>query len=189
MRNSFKHNNLGKVIININLKNYAMKKLIVVLFIVGLTTQTFAQDPIQLSEVIVVATNYKYLNSVSSEEEAIPVQLLQREVATYDVRKSEYYDDEYDFYTISFFIPDGKIVAVYDKDNKIVRTIEKFKDIALPKSVAKSVAKRFPQWTISKDVYLLRYHKEKDVKKIYKLTLENGDQRLKVKTDSEGNFL
>ena len=166
-----------------------MKKLIIVLYIIGLTTSVFAQDPIELSEVVVAATNYKYLNQVDSKKAAIPVEFLQQKTATYDVRKFDYYDDEYEFYTVSFFIPKGKIVAVYDKDNKIIRTIEKYKDIALPKPVAKSIAKRFPQWKLSKDVYLLNYHNKLGIKKIYKLILENGDKRLKVKTDSEGNFL
>jgi len=168
-----------------------MKNLIIALFFVGLTTQVFAQDPKteKLSEVIVVATNYKYLSSVDSHESAIPVNLLQRSAATYNIRDAAFYDDDYDFYTVSFFIPKGKIVAAYDKDGKIIRTIEKYTNIALPKAVATSVANRFPNWKISKDVYLLKYSNKKGAKRTYKLLLKNGDERLKIKTDADGNFL
>ena len=168
-----------------------MKNLIIALFFIGLTTQVFAQDlkTEQLSEVIVVATNYKYLSSVDSQESAIPVNLLQRKAATYNIREADFYNDEYDYYTVSFYIPKGKIVAAYDKDGNIIRTIEKYTNIALPKAVATSVAKRFPKWKISKDVYLLKYNNKKGAKRTYKLILENGDERLRIKTDADGNFL
>lgn len=168
-----------------------MKNLIIALCFIGLTTQVFAQDPKteKLSEVIVVAVNYKYLSSVDSQESAIPVNLLQRKAANYNIKDAEFYNDEYDFYSVSFFIPEGSIVAAYDKDGNIIRTIEKYKNIALPKAVATSVAKRFPKWKISKDVYLLKYNNKKGAKKTYKLLLKNGDERLRIKTDGDGNFL
>lgn len=154
-------------------------------------TQGFAQitKVEQLSEVVVVAVNYKYLNQVDSQEAAVPVELLQRKVATYDLKSQDFYDDDFEFYTVSFFIPEGKIVAAYDSNGKILRTIERYKDIALPMDVSMAVAKRFPGWSITKDVYLINYHEAKGVNKKYKLTLENGDKRLKVKVDSEGNFM
>jgi len=168
-----------------------MRKLIIGLLVLGLTIPAFSQitKTEKLSEVVIVATNYKYLNQVGDEEIAIPVKMLQRKVATYDIKTSDFYDDEYDYYSINFFIPEGKVLAAYDKDGKILRTVEKYKDIALPKSVVNSVVKRFPGWTIAKDAYLVNYHHENGVVKKYKMTLENGDKRMKIKTDAEGNFL
>ena len=168
-----------------------MKKILLGFLALGLTTQMYAQVVAeeQLSEVIVVATNYKYLNDVNRTVESVPVRLLEEKVATYDLKNSELYQDEYDTYEVSFYIPEGRILAAYDKDGNIIRTVEKFKDIALPKEVAKAVAKRFPGWTISKDVYLVNYSDKSGATKKYKLTLENGDQRMKVKTDEKGNFI
>jgi len=168
-----------------------MKKLLLGFLALGLTTQMYAQvvTEEQLSEVIVVATNYKYLNDVSRDVESVPVQLLQDKVATYDLKNSELYQDEYDTYEITFFIPEGRILAAYDKDGNIIRTIEKFQDIALPKNVSKAVAKRFPGWAISKDVYLVHYSDQTGASKKYKITLSNGDKRMKVKLDEKGNFI
>ncbi|MDH3322294.1 MAG: nicotinate-nucleotide adenylyltransferase [Flavobacteriaceae bacterium] len=176
-----------------------MKKIIVGLFVIGLatqfglTTQSNAQVVVNdgmLPEIEVHALNYKYLNSVDNSEAPVAVKLLEQKVANYDIKESELYSDDYDYYNVSFYIPEGKIVAAYDEDGKLIRTIEKFHDIAVPKSVAKSVAKRFPGWTIYKDVYLVNYHKDAGVtKQEYKLTLENGDKRMKVKTDKDGNFI
>ncbi len=168
-----------------------MKKLLLGFLVLGLTTQMYAQvvTEEQLDEVIVVATNYKYLNDVSRNVESVPVQLLQDKVATYDLKNSELYQDDYDTYEVSFFIPEGRILAAYDKDGNIIRTIEKFQDIALPKDVSKAVAKRFPGWAIAKDVYLVHYNDQSGASKKYKLTLENGDKRMKVKLDEKGNFI
>jgi hypothetical protein len=47
----------------------------------------------------------------------------------------------------------------------------------------------FPQWGISKDVYLVNYSDPTGSKKVYKLLLKNGDKRLRVKVDEKGNFL
>jgi len=168
-----------------------MKKLLISLFVLGLFTQAYAQitKAEKLSEIVIVATNYKYLNQVDYKEAAVPIELLQRKVATFDLKNSNFYQDDYDSYFVSFYIPEGKILASYDKDGKIIRTVERYKGIALPTSVVKSVTKRFPGWIISKDVYLINYHHEKGVKKKYKLKLENIDKVLRVKIDAEGTFL
>ena len=175
-----------------NLKILAMKKLLLGLLCIGLTSPVLAQiiKTEELSEVIVYATNYKYLNSLASEEPAaIPVQMLERKVAAFNLEESEYYQDDYDYYQIRFYIPDGKILAAYDKDGKILRTIEKFENVKLPESVSNAILDRFPGWTVNEDVYLVRYHKDKGVTKTYKVTLVNGEKTLRIKLDDKGNFL
>ncbi len=168
-----------------------MKKFIVGLLVLGLTSQVFAQvtEVEQLSEVVVTAVNYKYLNAVDNSEAAIPVQMLERKVAAFNVQEQDYYIDDYDYYTVSFFIPDGKIVAVYDADGKVMRTIEKFEDIKLPAALNKALAERFPNWEVVSDVYRVTYSDKKGAKKSYKLKLQNGDKVMRVKMTDEGEFL
>ncbi len=169
-----------------------MKKLLLGLFVFGLTTQVYSQitKTEKLSDVTVYATNYKYLNDIASEEPAdINVELLQRKVAAFNIQDSEFYQDDYDLYEVNFFIPEGKILAAYDKDGKLLRTAERFKDVNLPKSVKESVFERFPGWTITRDVYLVNYHDTKGATKKYKLKLVNGDKVMRIKTDEQGNFL
>jgi hypothetical protein len=169
-----------------------MKKTILGLLALGLATQGYSQivKTEQLSEVTVVATNYKYLNSVNTQEVAsVPVELLERKVAAFDIKSSDFYQDDYNLYNITFYIPDGKVLAAYDKDGKLLRTAEKFKDINLPVVVKEAILDRFPEWTITQDVYLVNYHDSKGVNKRYKLKLENGDKILRVKVDGTGKFL
>ncbi|SFR66444.1 nicotinate-nucleotide adenylyltransferase [Maribacter stanieri] len=169
-----------------------MKKVLLGLLAIGFTGQVFSQiiKTEQLSEVTVFATNYKYLSDMNTKEEvSIPVELLQRKVAAFDVKESEFYQDDYDTYQINFFIPEGTILAAYDADGKLVRTAERFKNVNLPKAVRESVYERFPGWTITKDIYLVNYQEAKGANKKYKLKLENGEKVVRVKVDEMGNFL
>ncbi len=156
-------------------------------FVLGLGMQAMAQEV--LPEITVKAVRYKYLSAVDQKELAQPVKLLQKQAAEYDVKQSDYYEDDYDTYFISFFIPQGEILAAYDKDGKLLRTAEKYKNVALPKAVTKAVIDRFPQWNIAEDAYMVNYYEESGAKKIYKLTLQNGDKRLKVKLNEKGEFI
>ncbi|WP_378178228.1 nicotinate-nucleotide adenylyltransferase [Aquimarina sp. SS2-1] len=166
-----------------------MKKIIISLLLIGAAFPSFSQILEKLPEVVIIATNYKYLRTVDSEDESVSVDLLQKEVASYDLKNSDVYEDEYDLYYVSFHIPDGKILAAYDKNGKVLRTIEKFKNVKLPKEVIQAVSQRFPGWIIAKDAYLVNYHSENGVSKKYKLRLQNGNKRIKVKTDEFGKFL
>ena len=168
-----------------------MRKLILGLLVLGLTTQFYAQvlNESELPEVEVFAVNYKYLNSVTSNVSDQDVISLEREVATFDYRNSDMYSDDYEDYSISFYIPNGVIVAAYGKDGKIVRTIERFKNVKPPTTVITSISQNYPGWAITKDVYKVDYHQDIGVTQIYKFTIKNGKEKLHVKTDGEGNIL
>jgi len=168
-----------------------MKKFILGLFVIGLTSQVFAQVPKveQLSEVVVTAVNYKYLNAIDSKEVAIPVKMLERKVAAYNVQDSDFYQDDFGFYYISFYIPEGKIVAAYNAEGEVIRTIERFEDVKLPTAVRDAVVDRFPQWNIVNDVYRVTYNRMKGANKSYKIKLKNGDKTMRIKVDDKGEFL
>lgn len=170
-----------------------MKKLIFGLLVFGFAIQSFAQvETEKLSEVVISATNYKYLNQIGLSNASIPVEVLESHVASFDLKDADFYSDEYDLYEVSFYIPDGYILASYDKDGTILRTAERFKNVALPRPVIESVAKMYPGWTFAKDTYLVKYHDNNDGGKItkkYKIILKKGDERKKVVTDEYGDFL
>lgn len=163
-----------------------MKNFILGLFLFGLTTQLSAQI-IELPEIEIIGVNYKYLAVAGESDDPAPVKMLQRKAATYDVKASEFYEDEYDNYSISFFIPEGRILASYDKEGNILRTIEKYKNMDLPPAVSEVIDEKYPGWTMTKNAYLVNYHDKKGVtKKEYKILLEKDNQRMRVKTDENG---
>lgn len=165
-----------------------MKKLILSLLLVGWATQMFSQIT-KLSEVA-ITVNYKYLNAVNTEDLAESVNTLHEEVAFYDIKTSELYSDEYDEYFVTFFIPEGKILAAYDKDGFLIRTVEKFKNIKLPMAIIETIAQKYPKWHMAKDIYKVNYHKDNGVTKMqYKVRLENGEKSFNIKIDEDGNFM
>jgi hypothetical protein len=164
--------------------------LIIALLSIVFNLPSFAQEVQTLPEVLVTSpVNYKYLKSTGDKNAGEPVKMLQKMAATYNVKNADFYEDEYDNYFVSFYIPDGEILAVYDQNGKIIRTAERYKNVALPKDVRESVTKRFPNWGIPKDVYLVTYTTEQGANKGYKIVLENGDKRLRIKTNEKGEFL
>ncbi|SEQ35971.1 hypothetical protein SAMN05421824_1449 [Hyunsoonleella jejuensis] len=164
-----------------------MRTLIIGLLILGLTTQVYAQKT-EMFPAVHIVHNYKYLSEVNAAETAIPVEELHLKVSDFDVKKLDIYTDEYEYYNVHFIIPEGKILASYDKDSNLVRTIERYKNVDLPLSVMESVAKRFPNWTISNTIYLVSYHNTGNLKKLYKLRLENNDKHINVKVNEFGIF-
>lgn len=136
------------------------------------------------------ATSYKYLKTVNGKDEPQPVPALAQAPNGYDIRTAAYYEDDYENYFICFNIPNGETLAAYDKNGKLIRTAEKYEFELLPSSIATSVAKKYPNWTISKEVYLVTYFDEnaRETDSRYKLILEKGTQRIKIKTNSDGEI-
>jgi hypothetical protein len=162
--------------------------VIAMVAIFGIVGKTIAQET--LPTVTVSSLNYKYLRSVADPNAAQKVNLLERKAATYNVKESEYYDDEFDQYSVTFYLPKGRVLATYDKDGKILRTAERFSNVVLPTSVRTAVTETYPDWAIAKDVYLVNYHASSNhISKVYKIVLENGDKRMRIKTDEKGAFI
>lgn len=160
----------------------------ILMLVAGIHAHLFGQET--LPEVTVVSMNYKYLKSVQDTSSAQPVKLLERRAATYDIKKADFYEEEQDEYFVSFYIPQGRILAFYDKNGKVMHTAERYKNIALPPAVRKSIAERYPNWTIGADVYLVNYYQSDNTsKKTYKILLENGTKRLRIKLNDKGQFI
>ena len=166
-----------------------MKKSILGLLVFGLATQFMFTQIVELPEVE-VDVNYRYLEAIESADVSEAVLNLEKEVAFYNVRESSMYKDDYDKYTISFFIPEGRIVAAYDKDGKILKTIERFKNVKLPKSILATLAERYPGWEIVEDTYKVNYYDfSGTAKKQYKVKLEKNGMIKNLKFRDDGMVL
>jgi hypothetical protein len=140
-----------------------------------------------LPGVTVVSFNYKYLKSVNDTNAAQPVRLLEHKAAGFDLKNSEFYEEDYDNYYISFYLPEGEVLAFYDNKGKIEHAAERFKNVALPNAVATSLANKYPGWILAKDFYLVKYYSDPlEVNKVYKLILKKDKERMKVKVNEKG---
>jgi hypothetical protein len=154
----------------------------------GHSMQALSQET--LPEVTVTAANYKYLKNVGGKEVPVSVRQLERMAASYDIRNSEFYEEDHDSYFISFYLPEGVILAAYDKDGKLLRTAERYSNITLPSAVSAAIAGAFPNWSIDRDVYLVNYFDDgaKATKK-YKLVLRRGNRRMRVQMNERGELI
>ncbi|MDO5987559.1 nicotinate-nucleotide adenylyltransferase [Flavivirga amylovorans] len=166
-----------------------MKKILFGFFIFGLTTQINSQT-IELPNTV-ISVNYKYLDVTDLDHTPKRVKKLEDEILNYDHEElSKLYDRIDDIYEISFSVPEGIIIAAYNKKGKIIRTNEKYKNVKLPLAVMQAISKRFPNWGIIEDTYLIRYDHNKDslIQK-YKVKIKNNNKTIMVKTDEKGIFL
>ncbi|WNH12512.1 nicotinate-nucleotide adenylyltransferase [Thalassobellus suaedae] len=165
-----------------------MKTIVFIMFLFGLTVLSNAQT-IALQETVIELNN-TYLNAVNADNAAECVKILEEKVVNYNRELTPLYNEVYDTYKVSFYIPEGKIIAVYNTDGKIIRTIEKYNNVRLPLIVMQAIAKRFPNWGIISDAYHINYHCEKDtVKQEYKIKIKNENEIITVKTNETGMFL
>ncbi len=149
---------------------------------------------IDIVEVRIAPANYKYIDKAAEDSTEVspaePVKFYQQRTVIFNLENSKYYQDEYDYYFLSFYIPEEKILASYNVEGNVLRTIEKLKNTENPPVVAKAIVQKHPGWIVSDYVYLVNHHDNGEItRKEYKLLLEKGNLRMRVRTDEKGNFI
>ena len=159
------------------------------LLVFGLATQFMFSQVFDLPEVN-VAVNYKYLDAISSAEVPALVKQLEEEVAYFNFKESDFYNEKDDTFSVAFYIPEGKILAIYNKDGEIVSTRERFINIKLPRQIMRSIIKNYSDWTVVGDTYKVNYNgKNGNINKQYKVKLKNEKDTKVVKLTENGDIL
>lgn len=175
-----------------------MKKTFVIWLSLSLALSVFGQEngeqneqgnEIALEGVTISSLNADYLNKIQDDDTPDIVKKLEYKAASYDIKTSPVYDGVREAYEVFFKNSRGRIVATYDNDGKILTSFEKFRDLRLPVLVRDMIGEEFPGWKIESDVYLASYYQEKDVKKVYIITMSHGDKIKKIRTDEKGRLL
>ncbi|NNC69373.1 MAG: hypothetical protein HKN90_00965 [Flavobacteriaceae bacterium] len=170
-----------------------MKKVIIGLLTIGFLSTGIAQTKeIQLENVTIRPLNLSYLKSVQDENTPPFVKALENKAARYDITESPVFEREFDAYEVVFDAikkegADGIIMATYDQNGKILSSIERYKNVSLPKTVRDVCLKQYPDYKIHKDFYLVSYdYNDESVKKIYKVQMKNGNSKKNLKIDANG---
>lgn len=170
-----------------------MKTLIIGLIAVSLASFTYSQDngvaPVELEEVTISPLNLTYLNKVQDADTPLQAREMENFASRYDITSDPMFDGKIEAYEVIFKETNGKIVATYDQNGKIISSLEKFKDVALPPRVRNSVFQNFPGWTIHQDSYLVSYFLDEDVKKVYKVQVRKDGKRKNIKMDHRGTMM
>ncbi len=176
-----------------------MRKLVIGLFILGLTTLAHSQSEnevsnITLETVTIKPLNISYLREVQDKETPVIVKNLENVAARYDITEDPIFDREFEAYEVVFKTKkeggaSGLITATYDSEGKILQSVEKYKNILLPKTVRNAIWKKYPHWAIHKDIYLVSYRNGKDAKKIFRVQVRKDGKRKNLKLSYDGSIL
>jgi len=173
-----------------------MKTLLIGLLFLGFTSLTYAQtnggiQAEKLDDVVISPLNISYLNTVKDENTPQVARQLENKAGRFDITESPVFDRNFEAYEVIFNENSenkGRIVATYDNKGKILSSMERFKDVALPPAVRNSVYKSYPGWTILNDTYLVSYYENRAVKKTYKLKIKKDNTKKTLRLDTEGNI-
>ena len=173
-----------------------MKNLILTLLAVSIFSLGSAQTKeITLENITIKPLNVSYLNKVQDENTPAFVRALENRAARYDITESSVFNREFEAYEVVFDAikkdgADGTIFATFDENGKILKSIERYKNISLPKTIRDVCLQHYPEYTIYKDFYLVAYdYDDNRVKKTYKVQLRNGKDRKNLKINADGQIL
>lgn len=89
-------------------------------------------------------------------------------------------------YLLLFELEDGFLSASFNERGKLMSVVEKFKNVKLPELVRKSLADKFPQWSLVKDKFLY-VQKNGSVKiKEYKIIMKKGNKIRRIVVNEDG---
>ncbi|MDE1205923.1 hypothetical protein [Tenacibaculum larymnensis] len=175
-----------------------MKKFVFGLLFLGLTSLVHSQSNgiaknIILEPVTIKPLNLSYLNEVQHKDTPELVKNLENEAARYDITEDPIFDREFEAYEVIFRTKKeggttGLITATYDSNGKIMSSIERYKNILLPKVVRTAILNKYPGWIIHKDVYLVTYRNNSKSKKVFKVQIRKDGKRKNLKLDYDGNI-
>lgn len=172
-----------------------MKKAVVCAIVLGMANLVQAQyenresDVIVLSEVEVTPVNLDYRDKVIKENLPNHVAALEKKVSRFNIRESFYFDKYSKNFRVDFISKHGVISAIYDRDGKILTTDERFEEIVFPPIIQNKIDEEYPNWAIHRDSYLVSYHHEDGVKKMYRAQLRKNGRRVNVRYGPAGERL
>ncbi len=167
-----------------------MKKLLFGMFVLGLTNLVYPQNAfdgteiVKLENITVSPINTDYWTEVKEGTVSERVLKLENMAARFDLRRSKFYQGAGPEYRVTFRQPNGKILATYDDQGKMLHSYERFTDIAIPITIRNRVYLMHPGWKMAGNSYVVSYYKNKEAEKRYKVRLEKGNLKKEVKIGS-----
>lgn len=106
--------------------------------------------------------------------------------ANFDIHKfiNQVADKNYIEYEVAFKSSKGWLKADFDKKGNLLKTRQQFKDVALPSEIRNRVNSAYEGWTLTKTKYSARTKGEILVSAIYKVRIENGEEKQDLKIDA-----
>ena len=173
-----------------------MRKIVMALLVLGTIGQMYAQETVlftaklkktEVPKTIMNAVERDFANLTAVEFLSIPESYVVP--ASLDV--SKYENSGYDSYMVTFAGKTSKIMATYNRNGKLMSTVDRYLTRNAPTEIYSTIDRLFPEWGV-KDGYkkMTIYDVNgKEKKNFYKLTLINGEKMRKVYLNNEGRLV
>ena len=118
------------------------------------------------------------MNTYNNENPSI-VKELEELVDNYNIKNHSVYDNsEKAIYRVVFKKEQSKIVVNYNSNGSILATNETNKNVIVPYSTRRNIAKQYPGWSIIKSNYFISYNRNGQIKKEYVIKIRK-DKKVK----------
>ncbi|MCP9769876.1 hypothetical protein EGI22_18380 [Lacihabitans sp. LS3-19] len=175
-----------------------MKNIIITSAILAsaLASKVSAQDTelftIKLKENVVpieVISKVKsdFLDGKSIVYKALPLELVGE---TWVVKENLNIDpnQKFDAYQVNLMGKDEKIMAMYDKDGKLISYRSKMKDVALPIEIDKTIVETYPGWHFAKNSESITLKRNGKKSIFYNIEIKKGKEKLHLLFDENYNL-
>ena len=92
-------------------------------------------------------------------------------------------------FLVIFRTQKGTIEASYDWSGDVVETIERFRNLMLPRKILLSGMKSHSGWRVIGTNYYVYYLKDRTNRVLYTIYISNGRKKKRILLDSEGTVL
>lgn len=172
-----------------------MNKLILIFTLVAFATVSFAQTELfraklkkkEVPMVVITAIDEDFPEADIMEYAAIPITIIEDEIYVYS--NEEAMEGDYETYVITLKSKSGTIRAAYDKSGNLISTVERMKDVPLPRVITRSIGRHFPGWGIVGDRVVMTSLKNGKQKTQYRVKLQKGKETHRVMFDANGNII
>ncbi|UFH35469.1 hypothetical protein [Flavobacterium acetivorans] len=175
-----------------------MKSIILTFLLISLSVVSYSQDkpkkdPQQgkmkieeLPAVVIKRVGSDFSVYLPDKNPDMDVRKMEEKFIAYDIGK-DYEGNE--SYLVVMESKKGSLAATYDKNGKLTRVVEQYKNIRLPNEVIYAVYRNYPDWSIVNDKFLYTQEEGDINKKQYNLKIKKGKETMKLTVRPNGEIL
>ena len=176
-----------------------MKSVISLLVAIAFAIPTFAQETSNVGEFNGTSNDVKlpavvikkvgedfsvYLPEIENQDKKI--NYIQNKFIAYNLGKDL---EGYDTFLVFMDIEDASLVATYNEKGKLIKVVEKYDNVKLPKEIVSKVLLEYPNWSIIKDRYSYSQEDGDITRKDYEIILKKDNKVRKIVIAANGDFI
>jgi len=175
-----------------------MKSFITILLIMALSIPAFSQEKKKQEEetglikveelpaVVIKRIGKDFSVYIPDRHIDQRVQDLEKNFVAYDIGKDY---QGFESYLLLMETDTGTLSATYNNQGKLIRVVENYKNIRIPKEVMYSIYKTYPGWTIVNDKYLYTQEDGDVIKKQYNVKIQKKKETHRLIVHANGEIL